>query len=57
MRITVERPLRVRWEITDETLAVVEAEQRLTKLADGLDALVAALIDHRGLSDYRSDSR
>ncbi len=26
MRITVERPLRVRWEITDDTLAAVEAD-------------------------------
>ena len=26
LRITVERPLRVRWEITDDTLAAVEAD-------------------------------
>lgn len=28
MRITVERPLRLRWEITEETLALVRADPR-----------------------------
>lgn len=32
LRITVERPLRLRWEITDETLAAVEANKKVTKL-------------------------
>ena len=32
MRITVERPLRVHWEVTDDTLAVVEAEKKVTDL-------------------------
>ncbi len=32
MRITVERPLRVRWEINDETLAAVEADPKVAKL-------------------------
>ena len=50
MRITVERPLRLRWEITDESLAIGRADKRLIKLADGLDALAAALADHLGLS-------
>ena len=34
MRITVERPLRVRWEITDDTLAAVEADAKVAKLDD-----------------------
>jgi type I restriction enzyme M protein len=51
LRITVERPLRLRWEITDETLAIARADKRLIKLADGLDALSAALADHLGLSN------
>jgi type I restriction enzyme M protein len=35
MRITVERPLRVRWEINDDTLAAVESESKVAKLDDG----------------------
>ncbi|MCU1372524.1 MAG: SAM-dependent methyltransferase [Ilumatobacteraceae bacterium] len=31
-RITVERPLRLRWEVTDETLASVEASRPFAKL-------------------------
>ena len=32
LRITVERPLRLRWEITDDTLAAVEADKKVAKL-------------------------
>ena len=32
LRITVERPLRLRWEINEETLAAVKADKKLTKL-------------------------
>ena len=32
LRITVERPLRLRWEITDDTLAAVAADKKVTKL-------------------------
>jgi type I restriction enzyme M protein len=32
MRITVERPLRLRWEISEETIAVVEATKPVEKL-------------------------
>jgi type I restriction enzyme M protein len=32
LRITVERPLRVQWKVTEETLAVLLAEPKLTKL-------------------------
>jgi type I restriction enzyme M protein len=34
LRITVERPLRVRWEVTDETLAVLDAAPKVAKLDD-----------------------
>jgi type I restriction enzyme M protein len=44
-RITVERPLKLRFEITDDTLAALEASKPLAKW-DGRDALLAAL---RGL--------
>jgi type I restriction enzyme M protein len=32
LRITVERPLRLRWEVTDETRAAVDAHPKLAKL-------------------------
>ena len=32
LRITVERPLRLRWEVTDDTLAAVESDKKLAKL-------------------------
>jgi type I restriction enzyme M protein len=32
MRITVERPLRLRWEVNEETLARLDAEPKLTKI-------------------------
>ena len=32
LRITVERPLRLRWEVTEETLAVFDADAKLAKL-------------------------
>jgi type I restriction enzyme M protein len=51
LRITVERPLRLRWEISDETLAVVRAAPKLVKLGpDRLEGLVAAIAKHEGLS-------
>ena len=32
LRITVERPLQLRWEITDDTLAAVAADKKVAKL-------------------------
>ena len=32
LRITVERPLRLRWEITDDTLTAVAADKKIAKL-------------------------
>jgi len=32
LRITVERPLRLRWEITDDALAVVAADKKISKI-------------------------
>ena len=44
LRITVERPLRLRWEITDETIALVRAAKGLAKLGDdSAESLSAAL--------------
>jgi type I restriction enzyme M protein len=51
LRITVERPLRLRWEITDETLAAVRASPKLVKFdPGGLDGLASGLAKHRGLT-------
>lgn len=51
LRITVERPLRLRWEVTDETLAAVAADKKLAKLGDATrDALVSGLTEYTGLS-------
>jgi type I restriction enzyme M protein len=52
LRITVERPLRLRWEVSAETLEGVRVEKKLAKLhPDILDLLVKALAANEGLSD------
>ncbi|MYA73386.1 MAG: SAM-dependent DNA methyltransferase [Acidimicrobiaceae bacterium] len=51
LRITVERPLQLRWEITDETLLAVESLKVVGKLDYPLrDALLDALRDRLGSS-------
>jgi type I restriction enzyme M protein len=51
LRITVERPLRLRWEVTDETLAALRASLKLAKLGpERLVGLASALAKHQGLS-------
>jgi type I restriction enzyme M protein len=51
MRITVERPLRLRWEITEETLAAVAAEKKLSKLDDATrEGLQTGLAEYTSLS-------
>lgn len=52
MRITVERPLRLRWEIAEETLALVADDPKLARLGEeALGELLMALSGHLGLSD------
>jgi type I restriction enzyme M protein len=54
MRIVVERPLRLRWEVTEETLAAVAslADRKLSKVNENTrEQLHAALAEHTGLSD------
>jgi type I restriction enzyme M protein len=47
MRITVERPLRVRWELNAETEATIRADQRLADLeADHLDGVINHIRAH-----------
>ena len=56
LRITVERPLRLRWEITDDTLAAVEANKKVAKLDhDQRQALLNHLHTHHGTT-YTTES-
>ena len=49
LRITVERPLRLRWEVTDDTAAAVMSAKPVQKLPDSWqDGLRELLGKHRG---------
>ena len=49
LRITVERPLQLRWEVTDETITAVFSAKTIQKLpADTHTALTELLEDERG---------
>ena len=49
LRVTVERPLRLRWEITEDTLAAVGARRIVAKLAaQQREALLEYLRRHQG---------
>jgi type I restriction enzyme M protein len=49
LRITVERPLRLRWEITEETIAGVASAKPVQKLTEDLQQTVRELLAaHRG---------
>jgi type I restriction enzyme M protein len=49
MRITVERPLRLRWEVTDETVAVVMVAKAVQRLPEDRQATLSEQIEeHRG---------
>ena len=51
LRITVERPLRLRWEVTEETIATVLAAKQIQKLEpDTRKALSKLLGKHAGAS-------
>ena len=55
LRITIERPLQLRWEITDETFAAVAADRRLAKLSvQDRDLLVDKLRANHG-TDYHTE--
>ncbi|HVE45876.1 MAG TPA: class I SAM-dependent DNA methyltransferase [Acidimicrobiales bacterium] len=45
LRIAVERPLRVRWEATDETFAALDADPRIAKLDGAARAALRAGLD------------
>ncbi|WP_419848857.1 type I restriction-modification system subunit M [Candidatus Poriferisocius sp.] len=49
LHITVERPLRLRWEITDDTLSVVGTDKKVAKLDyDRRESLLTQLRARRG---------
>ncbi len=51
MRITVERPLRLRWEVNQETLTAVASDRKLAKIDDETrEQLLSGLADFAGLS-------
>ena len=55
LRITVERPLQLRWEITDDTLAAVVANKKVAKLpVRDRDLVVDKLRANRD-SEYQTD--
>ncbi len=55
MRITVERPLRLRYTVTDDTLAVLAADRKLAKLDDEVrTALLDAVSGLRGV-EWQAD--
>jgi type I restriction enzyme M protein len=45
LRITVERPLRVRWEVNDDTLAALTADSKVAKLDDDVQAALRAAVE------------
>ncbi|HEU0086993.1 MAG TPA: class I SAM-dependent DNA methyltransferase [Pseudonocardiaceae bacterium] len=48
LRITVERPLRLRWEVSDETRAAFNANPKIVKLSDEVRAALRVGLDHWG---------
>ncbi|HET9153748.1 MAG TPA: class I SAM-dependent DNA methyltransferase, partial [Solirubrobacterales bacterium] len=47
LKIAVERPLRLRWEISDETIAAVEAAKAVQKLGEETRAALRAALGKR----------
>ncbi|MBK7018330.1 MAG: SAM-dependent DNA methyltransferase [Candidatus Microthrix sp.] len=46
LRITVERPLRLRWEVTDEGVETLRADKRFAKLTDDTQNSIIADLGH-----------
>ena len=55
LRVTVERPLRLRWGITDDTLAAVEAHKAVTRLGYGQREAMLDALRSRTSSEYASE--
>ena len=51
LRITVERPLRIRWEITDDTLAATDSDKKIARIgAKQREALLEKLRARHGVT-------
>jgi type I restriction enzyme M protein len=55
LRITVERPLRLRWEVTEETVAVVLAAKQVQKLEPDVREAVAKLLRKHADASYETE--
>ena len=55
LRITVERPLQLRWEITDDTLAVVAADKKIAKLPPLMQELLLAKLQANHGAIYQTE--
>jgi type I restriction enzyme M protein len=54
LRITVERPLRLRWEVTDEGVETLRADKRFAKLSDDTQSSIIADLGHT-VGTYSTD--
>ena len=55
LRITVERPLQLRWEITDETLASVAIDKKVAKLPTLMQELLLDKLRGNHGASYRTE--
>jgi type I restriction enzyme M protein len=55
LRITVERPLRLRWEVTEETVAVVLGAKQVQKLEPDVREAVAKLLRKHVAASYETE--
>ena len=55
LRITVERPLRLRWEVTDDTLAAVEPHKAVAKLDTASRQAMMEALKRRMGEQYESE--
>jgi type I restriction enzyme M protein len=56
LRITVERPLRLRWEVTDETMQVTLSARALDKQPEHVKALLKELLAERVGSTFEGQA-
>ena len=56
LRITVERPLRLRWEITDDTLAAVAADKKVKKLPTLMQELLVNKLRTNHCATYETEN-
>jgi type I restriction enzyme M protein len=56
LRIVVERPLRLRWEVNDETIAAAEAAKAVQKLDDGAREKLRELLERHQGGRYASEN-